>query len=165
MPATTATTNAAGVASTSVVFPAPSTAPAAAIFYGANDGYTEPERHAAARLRVRRRHGDGDERRDPALAPERAEQRVRLGGTLTASTTLTNASNGVPISGATVVFTLGGASSDELGATTNSLGVATVAFTPSARGMHTVSAWFPGFSSSDAAQSTTSTVAVYQRTR
>jgi hypothetical protein len=70
-----------------------------------------------------------------------------------------------PVDGALVMFRLTAPSSNvmELWATTDASGTASVTFTPTERGVHTVSASFSGNAALEASSSAASSISVYQR--
>jgi alpha-tubulin suppressor-like RCC1 family protein len=103
-----------------------------------------------------------------SLASLQLAQAGLVGDGLTVSTTLSRTSAPVgSLPGMAVVFVLTapGGGTTQLTGTTNAAGLATVTFTPSVSGAHTVAAEFAGTSALQGSLSNTATVQVYQRTK
>jgi len=155
VPNVTATTDGAGVASASVSFPASGTFPVTASF-DAIDSYLASSAASSATINQAL-----SALSSPVVAPGLVGQGVSMSTTLTRVSAPTG-----PVAGATIAFgvTDPDGSLITVFATTDGAGTATAAFTPTKRGVHSVTASFGGNAALATSTSIPTTTTVHQRT-
>lgn len=155
IPAQTATTDAAGVATTTATFATAGTVPVTASFLNLPGFFVNSVGAQAATTATANATVTAVA---TTLAPITIPATTVLGAPITASTVLTRTSGGSAVNGATVTFTFAGPVTSTASAVTNAAGFASVTVPTSIKGAYTVTAAFaasPGLLASSTSTSTT----------
>jgi hypothetical protein len=167
VPAQTATTDTNGVATVNVTFPSVGTFNMTATFGDAANFFTDGSGSTSPVIATVAAGTATIASAATTLSNLVAPTAANVGGALTVSTTLarTSAPAGA-LTGQSVTFTLTapGGGTTVLTSVTDVTGAASVSFTPSVKGVHTVSATFAGTGGLTTASSNADSISVYQRT-